>query len=152
MSGDTVSARLGLPYLVAGQAQKEVTHNEALALIDAAIAPAVVAVGTTVAPTAPVIGDCWIVGSGASGAWLGQAGSLALYTAGGWRFVALPIGSTVVDRGNGARWLHTSTGWQAPVSILPATGGATIDIEVRTALTALLNALSARGIIAPAGS
>ncbi len=33
------TARLGLPLLATGQAQKETTHNEALALIDLAPHP-----------------------------------------------------------------------------------------------------------------
>ncbi len=148
MSGPNASARLGLPLLAAGQAQKEVTHNEALTLIDAAIAPVVVAVGTVAVPAMAGAGDCWIVGAGAGGAWTGQAGALAVQTGGGWRFVDLPQGAMVTEQSSGARWLRTVTGWQAPAAIAAPIGGAVVDGQVRAALTALLNALSVRGIIA----
>ncbi len=147
MSGPTMSARLGLPLLAAGQAQKDVTHNEALTLVDAAIAPVVVAVGTIAVPVAAVAGDCWIVGTGAGGAWTGQAGALAVQTGGGWRFVDLPQGAMVTERASGARWLRTASGWQAPATIAGPSGGAVVDAEARAALTELLNALSARGFI-----
>ena len=62
------SARLGLPFLAAGQAQKEVTHNEALALIDAGLSPAAETIGVTAPPSAPALGQCWIVGGAPSGA------------------------------------------------------------------------------------
>jgi hypothetical protein len=35
------TARLGLPYIVSGQAQKEVTHNEGLNKLDAFVTPVV---------------------------------------------------------------------------------------------------------------
>lgn len=150
MSGPTTSARLGLPLLAAGQAQKEVTHNEALTLIDAAIAPVVEAVGTSAAPVSAAAGQSWIVGAGASGAWTGQTGALAMQTAGGWRFVDLPQGATVTEQASGARWLRTASGWQAPVAIAAPGGGTTVDPECRAAVTALLNALIARGLVTAA--
>ena len=38
------TSRLGLPTLAAAQAQKEMTHNEALTLLDVAVQPVVAAV------------------------------------------------------------------------------------------------------------
>ena len=50
MDDTDLTVRLELPLLVAGQAQKEVTHNEALILVDAAFAPLVDSVGTNAPP------------------------------------------------------------------------------------------------------
>ena len=47
---DDVSARLGLPYLAAGQLQKHVTLNEALTRLDALIQTAVVSRATRTSP------------------------------------------------------------------------------------------------------
>ena len=85
MSDDT-TARLALPLLVSGQAHKEETHNEALALIDLALCCAVEASGVDVPPEMPLPGQCWIVGSAPRGAWSGQAGALAGWTGAGWQF------------------------------------------------------------------
>ena len=87
MSDGSTSARLGLPLLAPGQAQKEMTHNEALAAIDLALAASVRAVGLDAPPLSPTPGESWIVGASPTGAWAGQAGALAGWTAGGWRFV-----------------------------------------------------------------
>ena len=81
------SARLGLPLLSAGQAQKEITHNEALALLDAAVGAVAESVGDNVPPSAPEPGQCWLVGDAPTGEWAGQTGALACWTGSGWRFV-----------------------------------------------------------------
>jgi Protein of unknown function (DUF2793) len=83
-----VTDRLSLPLLVAGQAQKEVTHNEALTLIDFLAQPVVVAVAPVSVPAAPTLGQSWIVGAAPTGAWAGKAAHIASWTSGGWRFCA----------------------------------------------------------------
>ena len=86
MPQDT-TARFGLPFLHAGQAQKEVYHNEALALIDVLAHPHALSAFLDVPPIAPVEGQCWIVGSSPQGAWSSRPGELACWTSGGWRFI-----------------------------------------------------------------
>ena len=44
------TSRFALPLLAAGQADKELTHNEALACLDILLQPVVQAVGLTVPP------------------------------------------------------------------------------------------------------
>lgn len=85
---DTSSAtpRFGLPLLEAAQAQKHVTHNEALALIDAAMHLAVISRAVASAPAASD-GLRYLVPEAATGAWAGQAGKLALVQGGGWLFL-----------------------------------------------------------------
>ena len=65
-----VTSRYGLPLLQAGQAQKEITHNEALARIDVL---AQLAVDSRACATVPTADGTWIVPSNATGAWAGQA-------------------------------------------------------------------------------
>jgi len=55
--------RFGLPFLFSGQAQKEVSVNEAHALADMLLHPCIA--GELAAPPAsPSAGDCWLVGAG----------------------------------------------------------------------------------------
>jgi hypothetical protein len=61
--------RLGLPLLAAGQAQKELTHNEALSLLDVAVGRAAESAGLVTPPALPEPGQCWIVASGGTGHW-----------------------------------------------------------------------------------
>jgi len=79
---------LGLPYILPSQAQKHVTHNEAIRLLDVLVQLAVADRGRTAAPTDPAEGDRHIVGSGATGAWAGRDGQIALWEATGWAFLA----------------------------------------------------------------
>ena len=159
--------RLSLPLHAVAQAQKEMTHNEALVQLDALVQPVVVAVAPSNVPVAPVAGQGWIVGSAAPGGWAGHDGALAVWTAGGWRFLAPFEGMTVWSLADSIFFRRTSTAWVAGVlsgrtlvldglqvvgargaAISSPVGGATIDAEARTAVTAVLERLRTHGLIA----
>ena len=161
------TAKLGLPMLAAGQAQKEGTHNEALALADLAIAAAVEGVGAEDPPANPAPGQAWILGANPRSAWAGRAFALAGWTDGGWRFVeafeglgawvvpdALPVrfvgGTWTAGELRGRRVLVDGVpvvGARRPAIPDPAGGGA-VDAEARAALAQVLAALRAHGLIA----
>ncbi len=83
---DDQSARLGLPYLAAGQMQKHVTLNEALTRLDALVQTTVASRTTAVQPAAPEDGLLHILPAGAGGpAWSAfTAGDLVRAEMGGW--------------------------------------------------------------------
>ena len=82
---------LSLPLILPAQAQKHVTHNEALAQLDLIVQLAVINRTLTTAPALPTLGDRHIVAAGATGVWVGQSGRIALYGETGWQFTeALP--------------------------------------------------------------
>jgi Protein of unknown function (DUF2793) len=160
------SARLNLPLLAAGQAQKEITHNEALSRLDGLVQMSIEARNLPVPPVAPVIGHCWIVPVGASGVWSGHAQEIAHWTSGGWRFsvplpgfIAWSKADSVFGWFDGSAWNWNA--WPvgglriggAPmlVSARPAistpVGGATVDVQSRDAVTAILSALRSHGLI-----
>ena len=162
-----MTARLGLPLLAAGQAGKELTHNEALALIDLALGAGVEAMGVDAPPADPAVGRAWIVGAAPTGAWAGRAGALAGWTGGGWRFVAPFEGLGVWIASAKLRARFVGGAWTAgeerasrllvggvPVvgprgpAIAGPTGGTTVDAEARAALAAVLGALREHGLIA----
>jgi hypothetical protein len=60
------TARLSLPFIMPGQAQKELYHNEALARIDMALHAAVEGQPLATPPADPAVGQGWIVGGGAT--------------------------------------------------------------------------------------
>jgi hypothetical protein len=82
----TSTPHLALPLLAAAQAQKHVTHNEALVFLDALVHLAVKERGRSAPPGAPADGDRYLVGDGATGAFAGHEGSIALFDLGAWRF------------------------------------------------------------------
>jgi hypothetical protein len=160
----TQSIRHGMPFLVAGQAQKEVTHNEALQAIDIKLHLGVASRSVSEAPETAVAGDAYIVPSGATGAWSGAEGSIAFFDGLGWIYSSPVSGSVawIADEGCMVVWEGSwSSGW--PVSSLivgtrtlfgaPAVaingpqGGAVVDGEARATLSGLLAALRDQGIL-----
>jgi hypothetical protein len=85
---DDLSPVLALPLIQAAQAQKHVTHNEALRLLDVLVQPAVASRSTATPPPAPAPGARFIVPAGALAAWAGQDGTIALAEGGGWAHLA----------------------------------------------------------------
>lgn len=77
---------LGLPLLAAAQAQKHVTHNEALLLLDGLVQLSVRSRQLAAPPADAVAGDQFIVAAAATGDWQGQGGKLANRDEAGWRF------------------------------------------------------------------
>ena len=161
-----VTDRLGLPLLAAGQAQKELFHNEALALIDLVAGAGVEAVGVNAPPAAPTPGQAWVVGPAPTGDWAGHADALTGWTAGGWRFVAAREGLAVwsaaddtVARRRGGAWEIGNLRGHAVVidgvavvgprqpGIVEPNGGAVVDAEARAAIGAVISALRAHGLI-----
>ncbi|HWE16596.1 MAG TPA: DUF2793 domain-containing protein, partial [Hyphomicrobiaceae bacterium] len=90
MGPDAVDAtsNLSLPFIVAAQAQKHVTHNEALRALDAIVQLGVLDKDLSAPPGSPVEGARYIVGPAPSGAWAGQAGKIAAYQDGAWAYYA----------------------------------------------------------------
>ena len=91
------SARLGLPYLAAGQMQKHVTLNEALTRLDALIQTAVASRTITTEPEGPDDGRLYILPDGADGpGWSAFAErTLVRAESGGWTVVEVAHGQLV---------------------------------------------------------
>lgn len=161
-----IAPRFGLPFLHAGQAQKEVYHNEALALIDVLVHAQALSALLDEPPSAPVLGQCWIVGSSPVGAWNGWPKALACWTLGGWRFIPPRDGMRVYVEDEGLDYLYDENAWKrsavrpagfflsdvqvvgARQAAIPApSGGGTIDAQARTAILAILNALQNHGLV-----
>lgn len=137
--------RLALPLLYVGQAQKEVTVNEAVLacdfLIDGTIEGVVVA-----PPASPTVGSMWLIGANPTGIFSGKSDHLAGWSEGGWRYFAPRDGMRVFDRALCASRLYHRTWLVAAVPTAPA-GGSTIDVEARAALSSLCDALKFAGIL-----
>jgi Protein of unknown function (DUF2793) len=85
------TTHLLLPYLLASQAQKHVTVNEALRLLDGLVQLAVLDRHLTAPPESPADGDRYIVASGATSAWAGWDLNVAYRVDGAWmRLVPRP--------------------------------------------------------------
>lgn len=147
MTAMPTTPRFALPLLGVAQAQKEVTHNEALTLLDALVHAAVEAGPLSAPPLEPAEGECWIVGTAPTGAWTGRADAIAIWTGGGWRFAPPREGMQVTRLTDGARLRFGSGTWAAPATITAPSGGSTIDSEARSAISTMLLHLAAQGIL-----
>lgn len=79
---------LALPYIQAAQAQKHVTHNEAIRLLDIAVQLVVQSRSLTAPPTSDVEGHRYIVAANATGDWAGHDREIAIYEGGAYWFIA----------------------------------------------------------------
>lgn len=160
--------RLGLPFLAAGQAQKEIFHNEALQTLDVVVGGAVEDLPLATPPAAPAVGACYIIAAGATGAWAGQESCVAAFTSGGWRFVAPLEGMSVYVRTAGVWAVYRGASWvigeltgarlildgqqvvgSRCAAIASPAGGTTADAEGRAAIDQILQALREHGLIEP---
>jgi hypothetical protein len=142
--------RLSLPLLAVAQAHKELTHNEALFLLDAAVQP-VAESRTAIVPTnlgANDAGKCWLVQASASGDWEGKTDQLAAWNGDGWQFLKPFEGMVVRNKAIGVSEIYTDNQWFNSPSISDPTGGTVIDAEARLAITALFSHLRNIGLIA----
>ena len=77
---------LALPYILPSQAQKHVTHNEAIKALDAVVQLAVTSRSVATPPPSPAAGVRYIVPAGATGAWAGREKHVAAWQDGVWVF------------------------------------------------------------------
>ncbi|TNF23425.1 MAG: DUF2793 domain-containing protein [Rhodobacteraceae bacterium] len=129
---------LSLPYLQPSQAQKHVTHNEALRRLDALVQLGVAGFDATTPPAAPAEGETHALGSGATGAWAGQDGKLACFSDAAWLFIAPQEGWRAWGQQEGELRVFSGGSWLAvvpPLQNLAGLGvGTTSDATNRLAV------------------
>jgi hypothetical protein len=99
------------------QAQKHITHNEAIQALDALVQPSVESRILTTPPTTPLAGEAWIVPAGASGAWSGHTTEIAAFQSGAWTFLDPATGWQVYDRSDKTQLVFDAGAW-TPLSSL----------------------------------
>lgn len=158
--------RLAMPFLSAGQAQKEISHNEALQTLDMLVAAAVEEPPRAVPPASPTVGTCYIVAAAPTGAWAGKQQCVATYTSGGWRFIDPVEGMAAYVKSDSAWAAYRAGVWEIGSirgsrliiagqqvvgirtgSIASPSGGSTVDIQARATIDQMLNALQQHGLI-----
>ena len=111
ISPENSTTRLGLPYLMPAQAQKHVTHNEALAVLDQLVQLVLEEIEAETPAAAPVAGQVVHLGASPTGAWAGQAGQLAVFRDGAWVFFAPQTGWRAWQRDLARLVIWDGSGW-----------------------------------------
>ena len=105
------TTHLLLPYILAAQAQKHVTHNEALRILDGLVQLSVLGRDLTAPPGSPTDGDRYIVGSGATGDWAGWDLNVTLWTDGAWLRLPPRAGWRAWVEDEGLLLVYDGAGW-----------------------------------------
>ncbi|WP_309083684.1 DUF2793 domain-containing protein [Chelativorans sp.] len=107
------TANLNLPFIMPSQAQKHVTHNDALLLLDSIVQLSVRGRHVAAPPAEPHAGDRYIVPASAGGEWVGREGNVAAFQDGAWIFLEPRAGwqAWVADEGAFVVW--DGTGWNS---------------------------------------
>ncbi len=140
---------LSLPLILPAQAQKHVTHNEALAVLDLVVQLTVINRTLTTAPALPSIGDRHIVAAGATGPWVGQSGRIALFDETGWQFTQPLPGWRAHVLSEGQTAVFDGLGWETPsdgpLTVTQLGVSATPDATNRLAVTSPATLLNHAG-------
>jgi hypothetical protein len=110
--------RFGLPYIVQGQAQKEVIHNEALNQLDALIDLYFLDRDLTDPPESPADGDTYLVAASPTGAWAGHAAEIAFCLDAAWRFYSSERGMLAHVADEQRLLIHNGSAWVNLMSVL----------------------------------
>lgn len=144
---DLMTPRLGLPLLALAQAQKELTHNEALALIDILLHPVVEGVAGDPDLLSPDPGQCWLIAAEPTGLWENHANCIGCWTEAGWRYVSPQPGMQLFDRTAQLLRRYRDDGWAEPPLPIAPTGGTIVDAEARDSIQGLIAAMRHAGLI-----
>lgn len=126
--------RLKLPLLDAAQAQKHITHNQALNMLDLLVQISVKNKDLSDPPATAHEGDTYIVGESAMNDWAGREKHIAHYRDGGWIFQAPLEGQLAYIENEAGLFVFAQGSWGAALSgvsnSLPD-GGVRHDILVK---------------------
>ena len=110
--------RAGAPLLGAAQAQKHVTHTDALYQFDAFLCTRLLDRDLSTPPSSPADGDTYLVKATGAGTWTGQDGKIAYCADGAWRFYAPFAGLVAFVSDESVLIVFDGTNWVSYASLI----------------------------------
>lgn len=141
--------KLNIPVMEASQAQKHVTFNESMLVLDAVVQLAVIDKDLTAPPGSPSAGDRYIVGASATGDWAGQDDSIAAYQNSAWEFYTPQDGWVAYVKDESLDYRYNGTSWVQEQAAVSDNGAATEVYCVEEELTGLSGATAVTTIAFP---
>lgn len=114
-----LSPHLSLPYILPAQAQKHVTHNEAIRHLDLLTQLSVVSMSETAPPASPAETSRYAVAAPATGEWAGQEGHIAIHEGGAWWFLVPRAGWRLWDQTTETLHAFDGTDWMPVTTQIP---------------------------------
>lgn len=115
---------LALPMLMAAQAQKHVTVNEALVRLDGLAQLRLLSRSVTTPPSPVTDGEVYAVPTGAVNEWAGQDGLIAIGSNGGWIYATPGEGWRAWVADESAEMIFAGGDWQVQVLSVSPNGAA----------------------------
>ncbi|NKW91441.1 DUF2793 domain-containing protein [Rhodobacteraceae bacterium R_SAG9] len=124
------SPLLELPLLLPAQAQKHVTHNEALLRLDALAQLSVIDYALQTPPVSPSSGDRYLVPSSTNGQWIGHENEIALFDGNAWRFLSPKAGWRVELPSEARSLMFDGVEWKEPFGATENIPGIGINMPI----------------------
>ncbi len=140
-----------LPYIQGGQAQKHVTHNEALRTLDTVVQLSVMARADQPGPVVEE-GNRYIIGTNPLGDWAGHAGEIAHREQGVWHFVAAQTGWIAWDEAASLQVVFDGAAWNEISGGGAATSAPTFGVNASADATNRLTVSSDAVLLSHAGA
>lgn len=138
-----ISPNLKLPYLAPAQAQKHVTHNEALRQLDAIVQLSVIRI-VNEPPTAPQNGECYLVGLDPQKGFANKANHIAAFQDGAWVFLSPNIGWRSYVQDTAQLRIFNGTEWQG------LSGGESPETSLKFGINTMANETNRLAVKSPA--
>lgn len=153
----TTSINLGIPYISPNQSQPDVTHNDALVMIQVLLSTGVWQVGLNTPPGSPENGDAYIVGTSPTGVWVGKENCIAAYYQDQWYYVPgfdsdgtqitmseEQVGLMVWSKPDGDYYIWTDTGSPSVLAwTASGLGGALTGVNIKDDNSSIVSAATA---------
>src|ERR1700730_1659818 len=106
----TTTPNLAMNYIASSQAQKEITHNDALNDLDFLAQASAIDHTLATPPSSPGTGDTYIIAASPTGAWTGFANGVAAYY-GGWKIKTPVTGWLAWTRNDNRVLYYNGSAW-----------------------------------------
>ena len=140
--------KLDLPYIQPAQAQKHVTHNEAIERLDVLTQLIVNGFDATDPPSVPVEGETYALSANPTGSWASNANEIAFFSGNGWLFIPPVTGWRAYGEGELRIW--DGAAWASAIPSLDAVD--MLGVNTSADLTNRLSVSSDATLLNNAGS